>query len=401
MNNKFSAHEVPSILKGATLMASGGGGKYTLGIDILNNYLKREHSKTIFEVKDASSFKKTDSGMSIAIMGSPTNTGGAKELERVAISAYNSGRKIAELTHTELNFLMSLELGGANTVIPIINSLEYSIPLIDADLCGRAVPELDTMLSSLHKLPVAPLSITDQDMNVCGIYLEDSSDAKQAECTCVGIINNASHKKGGCGGITGWYLKAIQVDSNVATGTITACFKIGGLLDSLSKKSPEEREVHSIYEEIRKDSSLNMKVKRLTRIAYPVNYITKEPAKGGALDKGTISIGEGANRYEILYLNESLVLNKVYRDGTIQTIATAPDIITMYDVTTGEPVTNADIYDWSMKGPSELGKHKLLLGLIKAHDNWDVSETQLNAFWKEAFSLTGYSGNVVRYPFLH
>lgn len=52
--------------------------------------------------------------------------------------------------------LMSAEIGGMNSIEPLILGAKLGLPVLDCDGMGRAFPELDMFLPHIHGLPSCP-----------------------------------------------------------------------------------------------------------------------------------------------------------------------------------------------------------------------------------------------------
>lgn len=70
---------------------------------------------------------------------------------------YHLGRSA---THT-----MPIEIGGLNSIIPFCLAARERLPVIDADLMGRAFPELQMCMPTLFGGKAAPMAIADDKGN--------------------------------------------------------------------------------------------------------------------------------------------------------------------------------------------------------------------------------------------
>lgn len=51
---------------------------------------------------------------------------------------------------------MSVEIGGINSIEPLILGAELGLPIVDCDGMGRAFPELDMYIPHIQGLPPCP-----------------------------------------------------------------------------------------------------------------------------------------------------------------------------------------------------------------------------------------------------
>ena len=118
-------------------------------------------------------------------------------------------------------------------------------------------------------------------------------------------------------------------------------------------------------------------------------------------DTGDFYVGNRSDinsmSYHVRFSNESLLLSQAYPSGADIIIATAPDIITLYDSNTYMPLTNEDLQEHAEKGT--LSQLRVTLGVIEASEHWWVFPEKTEAAWQPYFKRLGYIGKIIRYPF--
>lgn len=70
--------------------------------------------------------------------------------------------------------LMSAEIGGMNSVEPIIAAAECGLPVVDCDGIGRAFPKLEHFLPFINGCPATPAAISDEKGEVVAVVSIDS-----------------------------------------------------------------------------------------------------------------------------------------------------------------------------------------------------------------------------------
>ena len=62
---------------------------------------------------------------------------------------------------TQVSYLMPVELGAVNTLLPFFVAAQMAnpLPVINADPSGRAVPQLDMTLLDVAGLPICPAAV--------------------------------------------------------------------------------------------------------------------------------------------------------------------------------------------------------------------------------------------------
>ena len=79
-----------------------------------------------------------------------------------------------------LGYLIPVEMGAMNTLIPFIISAKKGIAVINGDPCGRAMPELSMTLFNINKLPINPVILT-SDTDESGHYQKIIVQVKDAD----------------------------------------------------------------------------------------------------------------------------------------------------------------------------------------------------------------------------
>ena len=388
--------ELIQILKGATLLAAGGGGSFRLGQSILEEFkLQNPDIPIQFEVYDASQMREGEHSFSVAIMGSPTAHASAADLAKVSLMAYNETEALANRFGKNPQYALALELGGANTLIPLLCAMKYNTNVLDADLCGRAVPGLETILSSINNLPTAPFALTDSNGNSYDFIMSNPYDAVAVESSAVAILNHLQTN----GGVTGYYFDQNEINANIPTGTITTCLQIGQCIEIFEAMTIEQRKATPLFEMLNQ-MNLGVRCATLTERASTIRDFHQEPAGGGARDKGYYYLGEEGTPgkdFFVQFNNESMAVSVLQEDGTYRCIATAPCIITMYDENTGMPLTNADLKEQFLAGNGN--SLNVVLGIVEVDYKWWNNPSAVTEAWRPYWVESGYTGELVRYSF--
>lgn len=388
--------EIDQILKGAALLAAGGGGSYILGTNILKSFKEQNPDVEIkVALYDVKSMGEKESTFGVGIMGSPSAHAPVSELSKVALMSYQETLALAQRYGKQPEYALALELGGANTLIPLLCAMKYDLKVVDADLCGRAVPGLETALSNINGLPTAPFALTDSEGNSYDINMADPYNAAGVESVAVAILDHLKSN----GGFTGFYFSQKEINNNVPTKTLSQCMQIGQCIEAFQKLSIEERQEKTLFQRL---NEMNYPVRCvcLTAKASPVQHFHQEAAAGGARDKGYYYLGvegEAGNYFYVQFNNETMAVSVLNEFGTFDCIATAPCIITMYDENTGLPLTNADLKEQILSGNGD--SLNVVLGIIEVDSKWWTNFDELTKAWKPYLEEAGYAGDIVRYSF--
>lgn len=362
MNEK----QMIDVIWGATLLGGGGGGSMKNGIDLLAKY-KFDHPKdpleiTVFDYKemDKDSYAAVTAGM-----GAPT------AIKDVDFSAYATNA-FTTLQETALKmeppkmlkYSLAVELGGFNTFVPMMISLVNKIPFIDGDGAGRAVPALNTLLLHVNGCNTSPLAMADGQNNKLTIELENPRDAELAEeigrhiCMSFGMLS----------GLSGWMVNQEDLKDRIVNGSVTLSEKVGNVMRLCAENNKE------VFTYLNKDSVVDCKLIGKGKV------VKSETVMENGFDYGKVVVS-GDEELVIFFQNENLLVTK---NG--ESIMTVPDIICTYDVSTGQPLTNADITEGM----------EIAVGAIKVDEKWWKNPNMFEV-WKPFLERVGYEGDNIPY----
>ena len=69
-------------------------------------------------------------------------------------------------------YALPVEMGGFNTLVPMLVAMKNNTGIIDVDGAGRAVPTLNTTLMELNGISPSPVALTDDKENVVDIIAQ-------------------------------------------------------------------------------------------------------------------------------------------------------------------------------------------------------------------------------------
>ena len=221
----------------------------------------------------------------------------------------------------KVDAVASFEIGGGNSLIPLVAAAVKGIPVIDGDGMGRALPEAQMMSYAIAGVKPTPAVALDYAGNIA-TFQTDTTDVYERHIRSFamaagGMITTAEHA------MTGAELKG-----SVIPGTLSFSIELGRVLrenrgqaESLLAPLQEIFEL-SIYGQVRLIFTGKV-VDKATRIVggYDVGEATIERFDGAG-DPLKISI---KNEYLLAMSGEKIV-------------ASVPDLIVIMDYETGEPI---------------------------------------------------------------
>src|SRR4051794_13502770 len=156
---EVTAEQLDNIALGAAVFGTGGGGDPYIGKLMAQAAIRR---KGPVKMLDPDELDDDDLIIPSAMMGAPTvmleKTPRGTEIVTAfeAIQAYLGRNATAT---------MSCEAGGLNSTTPFVVAAELGIPLVDADMMGRAYPELQMCTPSMYGITATPMAIADEKGN--------------------------------------------------------------------------------------------------------------------------------------------------------------------------------------------------------------------------------------------
>ncbi|XP_064601180.1 LOW QUALITY PROTEIN: uncharacterized protein LOC135467341 [Liolophura sinensis] len=220
--------------------------------------------------------------------------------------------------------LLCIEIGGFNSVKPLMLGAEMSLPVVDCDGMGRAFPELQMFTPFIYGHKPCPASLAD-DKGRQAVALRAESP-KYLEDYFRGICVDM-----GCSAaITINVLNPTDLSSMVVHGSISRAWHLG--LAVLQSRANHTSPITAITDQLNGQLLVTGKICDVSR------EVT------GGFNRGVMVI-EGLGEYAgqevaIDFQNENLVARSKH-DNTI--LACTPDLITCVDAESGEPVTTEDI----------------------------------------------------------
>lgn len=362
----INGQQIVDVIWGATLLGGGGGGSIKGALDLLNKY-RIDHPKDALEITlyDYAEMEPEAYAAATAAMGAPTAFQDVDLLKYFTNSFVALQEMAAKMdTPKELKYSYGVELGGTNTLVPMMVSLVNKIPFIDGDGAGRAVPALDTLLLNINGCDTAPLTMSDGKNNRLTIELADTKDARLGEeigrhiCE---VFNQVS-------GVSGWMVRREDFEQRLVIGSITLAEKVGRVLRTCSEYNGD------VFAVLTQKDIVNCKFLGKGKVIKIENVM-----KNG-YDFGKVVIAADGE-FTIFFQNENLLISK---NG--KPMMTVPDIICYYDVATGMPLSNADINEGM----------EIVIGAVKVDEKWWKNPNMFD-FWEPLLESIGYTGGNIPY----
>ena len=325
-----------AIAMGAGILGTGGGGNPYIGQLRARQAIKEHGPVTVLDPDEL-----PDDAQVICVGGIGAPTVGV-EKGRDLQSLY-ALRAIEEFTGKKATALISNEIGGSNSVEPLIPAAMTGLPVVDADGMGRAFPEFQMKTFFVYGVPCCPMAIADEKGNTVVIpetispaWAERLARAITVQMGCVACYAVAP-------------MTAEQVRRTAVLNTLSLARNLGDAV--ITARVRGEDPIESILGTCPGKILFNGKIADVDR------RTTAGFARGSLSIEGLADYN--GERLAIEFQNENLIAR---RDGQI--VCTVPDLICVVDSETGEPVTTELL---------RYGLRVIVLGL-PAPDLWTTPE---------------------------
>jgi len=300
-----------AVALGAGILGTGGGGNTYLGkIWLEAEFVTRATSCRII---DANQTNDDDLFCAVGTMGAPTV--GVEKIPR-GDELEKAVRSLEKHIGRSFDGILIGEIGGANALKPLICALQMNLPVVDGDGMGRAFPELQMDSFAIGGLDLAPLALGDCHGNQ--VILSTVRSPKQAES----YARNLTIEMGGSVALAMPMMSGKDLKSLLIRGTLSLARSIGQ--EVIRARNVGENPIAPII------ALTNGKL----LFSGKITDVERRTNRGFSLGKMQLAaFGSNRDQLEIHFQNENLI---AYLNGAV--VCTVPDLITLVDVETGEPI---------------------------------------------------------------
>ena len=312
---KVSQKDLEYIAKGAAFLGTGGGGDPYIGRLLAMNAVAEFGAPKVI---DADSLHDGANVFTIAMLGVPAVLG---EKAACGDDVDLAIRRLEQRLGRKADALVGIEIGGINSLLPIMAAARLGLPLVDADGMGRAFPEIQMVTYNVYGVSCTPLVITDDHL---ASVIVDTGDAKAAE----DLVRLASVHLGCSVILSSYPMTGLDVKRTAVKGTLTLALEIGRVITQAARTG---NPVEAVVDHLRTTPYYNQ-----SKVLFDgrVVDIHREIRSGFSVGYCTLTALDGsASQMEILFQNEHLVAKQ---DGQVKAIV--PDLICLVDRETAEPI---------------------------------------------------------------
>lgn len=307
--------DLTHIATGAAFLGTGGGGDPYIGRLLAMNAVEQFGMPSVI---DADALPDDAQVFTIAMLGVPTVLG---EKAACGDDVDLAVKRLEQRLGRKPDALMGIEIGGINSLLPVMAAARLGLPLVDADGMGRAFPELQMTTFNVGGVSCTPLAMTDDHLTSVVV---DAADAKSAE----DLVRLASVNLGCSVLLSSYPMSGRDLNRTAVKGTLSLARDIGR---AIARGRREGNPVQMLVDHLRTTPYYNQ-----CRILFDgkVRDIRREVKLGFSIGHCELTaLDNSGSVMEISFQNEHLIARQ---DGRVR--ALVPDLICLVDRETGEPV---------------------------------------------------------------
>lgn len=298
-----------NIVKGATILSTGGGGDLQEAKEVFKEVFKNKKQIPLVKLSELNS---NDVVCTAYIAGS---VGSFERSTKPLIKAFNC---LQEIIKKPIKGILPVEIGPGDIAETVKIASVADLPVIDADFVGkRSSPEVYLETITLRNLPRTPMVISGSNGKTIKILKNKSPQQIEK------IVRKFAQDSGGDAFVVGYPLTVKKIKGVVGENTLSLCQKIDNVL---SENDNVKKIVALTNGSLLFEGSVTSKIAKDDK-GFLTGYIK---IKGQNNFKGKVGKIYFKNENLLFWVNDKLIL-------------TCPDLICVLDQKTKLGVYNRDI----------------------------------------------------------
>ena len=153
---EVTLEDLDAIEIGAAILGTGGGGNPYIGKLRCREELKKGRRIEVIPLDELS-----DNARVVSLGGIGAPVVGVEKIEQ-GEECLRTMRALEQETCQNVDALISSEIGGANSMEPMLTAAQAGIPVVDGDGMGRAFPEMQMCTWSIYGHKSTPAAMADE-----------------------------------------------------------------------------------------------------------------------------------------------------------------------------------------------------------------------------------------------
>ncbi|AUW57501.1 DUF917 domain-containing protein [Sphingobium sp. SCG-1] len=307
--------DISDMARGAVFLGAGGGGDPYVGELFVSAQIEAGRFPRVAALDEIADDALV---VSIAGMGAPTILVENLISERALLELV---RRTETLHNRKVDALISIEMGGVNSMFPLGLGARLGLPVIDADGMGRAFPHLEMTSFSVYGCRASPLVLLDDLGSLVTIDVVDdrrTEELARTNVVAMGALLNGSF----------YPMSGADAKRTAVAGTITQTLEIGRAIREARHASADP--VHALLAYLDQSGE-----KQHARLLFEgkIADVSHETRDGWHWGQALVRNASG-DELKIDIQNEYIVAR---RNG--RTVTVVPDIIATLDRESAEPLT--------------------------------------------------------------
>lgn len=310
----IAVDDVDDLATGSAFLGTGGGGDPYIGSLLCKEAIARHGPVRLIGVDE---LRDEDNVFVAAAMGAPTVM--IEKLFAVE-DAHRAVSALEERLGRTATAIISAEIGGLNSVMPVAYAAMRGLPLVDADGMGRAFPSLNMVTFNVYGVSCTPMAVADEHGNVAFF---ETSDAKTAEEFSRPLVA----QMGASAALSCYPMTGAETKRAALPDTMSAAIAIGAAIRG------GDRDVAPV-------DRLLAALRGLTYYRHAhrifdgkIVDLSRDTSRGWVFGRCAIQALEDASRAEINFQNENIAVRV---DGELKCIV--PDLVCIVDRETAQPI---------------------------------------------------------------
>jgi DUF917 family protein len=304
--------DLDAIEIGAAILGTGGGGNPYIGKLRCREELKKGRRIPVIPLAEL-----PNDALVVSLGGIGAPVVGVEKIEE-GEECLRALRALEKELGVKVDALISAEIGGANSMEPMLTAAQAGLPVVDGDGMGRAFPEMQMCTWSIYGHREAPAAMADEKGNI--VIIRNTPDDVWLER----IARSVVVAMGAAAGLATQPMRGDFVKRAAVPNTITQALNLGRAVLQAHRTNSDP--VQTVIDQERGKLLMTGKIVDLQRHlkgGFAVGHITLEGFGNFLGDNGRIDL---QNEFLVFWRNE------------IVEVCT-PDLIVVLDSDTGLPIT--------------------------------------------------------------